>query len=357
MRLSISALIAALCACGSVNNAKPDAQVTPQADACVPESDDQICTRLATACEAQMTTDNCGMPREVDCGACSGGQGCVVGTCQTPVCSSFNYTRSTITAFSQTNIEDSIGGATWDGRVVLYVKTVGGVCQNFRLIMADELTPGSGSYTQTDATTNFQTLGLLVGQEAYAAMADGLTLVAMTTNRKQLVTTTRSALGAVDFGAPSTAIFDPINATVSATGTAVFTSPTISKDGLEFFYTLSGYTGGDVAKNGVYNSVRSSTSAPFPAGTKMPAPLNEGSYGSVTGVSSDRLAVFVFWGYTSRVLTRRSTSAPFTNPNAPGDPPSLEGWSHKALDDCSKLIGMYSPGGCQNEDVILLTRQ
>jgi hypothetical protein len=78
---------------------------------------------------------------------------------------------------------------------------------------------------------------------------------------------------------------------------------------------------------------------------------------SVADISSDRLTLFVFDGFTSRVLTRLSTTAQFTNPNAPAAPPQIGGWDHKPLANCAKLIAMSSPGGCANEDVVVLTRQ
>jgi hypothetical protein len=80
-------------------------------------------------------------------------------------------------------------------------------------------------------------------------------------------------------------------------------------------------------------------------------------YPIATGVSSDRLALFVFDAFAGRVLTRNSTSQPFTNPNAPGMPPVLSNWQQEPLADCKKLVAMTSIGGCQNEDVVLMTRQ
>ena len=65
----------------------------------------------------------------------------------------------------------------------------------------------------------------------------------------------------------------------------------------------------------------------------------------------------MFDSFQGRVLTRTSTSGAFTNPNAPGPPPLLPHWQHKPLADCSKLVAMTSPGGCQNEDIVLMTRQ
>jgi len=93
---------------------------------------------------------------------------------------------------------------------------------------------------------------------------------------------------------------------------------------------------------------------PFPIGTKIAAAM---PYSVASAVSSDRLALFVFDAFNGRVLTRNSTSASFTNPNAPAPPPLLPNWYHKPLADCSKLIAVTSPGGCANEDIVLMTRE
>jgi hypothetical protein len=349
------AVLFALCACGSVQGTPIDAR---GADACVPESDTEFCTK-ATACEMHSGMDNCGVARNVDCGACTGGQGCVVGTCKTPVCGpSFTYARANYAPFTQAGIEDSMGTATPDLKTIVYIKTLApSSCGNYHVIIADETTPGT--YTQLDATSNFTASGLWTGQEEYAITADGLTIITVTANRKQLVAVKRSAVGVIDFGAPSTTDFAAINATLPTAEAGVFFSPVLSADGLEFFYTIIGYPSGD-AKNGVFQSVRSSTSVPFPAPVKMPAPINDPTdtgQGQLSAISSDRLAVFVFYNYGNRVFTRTSTSGQFTNPNGSSPPPLIPGWDHKPLADCSKLVGMYSPGGCANEDVVLMTRQ
>jgi hypothetical protein len=348
MRIVAAVCVLILSACGSVDSKKPDAG---GADACVPETDTQFCSRMSNACEMHSGMDNCGTPRNADCGACASGQGCVVGQCKTPVCSSFNYTSTNLAAFTQAGIEDSIGGATPDARVILYVKTVGGTCQAYHLMVADEMTPGSGTYNQQDASNAFIALGLFVGQEGYAISPDGLTIYTHTTDAKRFVSTKRSALNMIDFAAPSTADFDQINAFVTTDGK--LRAPVISVDGLQFIFQVHSAT--DTTKNGIYESLRTSTSMPFPTPTKMPAPVN--NYPFATGISSDRLTLFVFDNFQGRALVRLSTSAPFVNANAPAAPPAIAGWSHKPLTDCAKLIAMTSPGGCANEDVIQLTRQ
>ncbi|MBA3464801.1 MAG: hypothetical protein H0T46_33010 [Deltaproteobacteria bacterium] len=350
MRQLSWSLLLWLCACGTVAGTKPDAQA--EADACVAETDMAFCARLGNACESRTSADNCGMQRTVDCGTCAGAMGCVVGTCKMPVCSSFTYTQAALPMFSRAGIEDSIGSATPSGQVILYIMTPDdAVCQSFELVVADETAPGSGTYTQRNVTADFNAKGLYTGQNGHTITADGLTIITNSTDRKRWVSTKRSAINMTDFGAPSTADFDAINGQI-ATNAGTFSAPVISADGLQFIYLIGNV---DTATNGIYSSVRASTTVPFPAGTKMPPPVQD--YPFASGMSSDRLALFLFDNYSGRVLTRKSTSLPFTNRNAPAPPPQLAGWQHTPLADCSKVLAMTSPGGCQNEDVILLTRQ
>lgn len=347
MRHLKACFILTISACGSVSsNEKNDANT------CAQQSNAEFCS-AANACEMHTGMDNCGTMRTVDCGACGVGKGCVAGSCQAPVCSSFTYTTAPIPAMARPSIEDTIGGATPDGKVILYVQTVAtSGCGSYHLIVADEVTPGSGAYTQRDVYTTFSNLGLYNGQDSYAITADGLTIITVSTDRKRLMSTTRSALNMTDFGVPSTAAFDALNAQ-TLNNNKIFISPTLSADGLEFWYAL--YDTSSQIYSGGYYSLRTSTSVPFPAGTAAAAPVSD--YPFVEGISSDRLTLFVFDNFTGRALTRMSTSQPFTNPNAPAAPPQIPAWQHKPLADCSKIVAMTSPGGCPNEDVVLLRRQ
>lgn len=349
MRAGIAlVVVVSVSACGSVNNNSPDAAKQKDAPSCVPQSDTEFCT-AASGCERHTGMDNCGAMRTVDCGACAdASKGCVNTVCKTPECTTFTYTQSNFPNMSTSGVEDSIGGSTWDARVVLYVKTATGTCGNYHLVVADELVAGSGTYTQTDISTNLTALGLINAQEQYTITADGLTIITVTTDSKTMKSTTRSAIGMTDWGAASGTDFAAISAQTSGNSKTI-SAPVISADGLELWYTLS-----DTAAV-IYSSVRSSTSVPFPAGTAAPAPVS--GYPHVHGISHDRLTLIVFDGYSGRVFTRKSTSASFTNPNAPAAAPLLPGWDHKPLADCSKMIAMYSPGGCANEDVVVLTRQ
>jgi hypothetical protein len=353
MRVAILAF-GLLAACGSVSDNKTvDAKSIDTPMACVPETDAELCS-AAMGCERRDFTDKCGVARNVDCGACTGGMGCVVGTCKTPQCGpSFTYTSAPFPNMARASLEDSIGGATPDAQVILYVQTVSSTmpaCGLYHLVVADEVTPGSGTYTQRDVSTTFTGLGLFNGQDGYSITADGLTIVSMTSDRKAFKTTKRSAINMVDFAAASDADFVNINMQ-SMGNSGVFRSPTLSADGLEFWYSFL-INNTEVP----YFSVRTSTSVPFPAGTAAPAPVSTAA--TPSGISADRLALFIWDGsFSGKIFTRKSTSDPFTNPNAPAAPPVFPGWAHRPIANCAKLVGMTSPGGCANEDVIVLTRQ
>lgn len=316
---------------------------------CVTESDMELCTRIADACESHTAIDSCGVQRTVDCGGCAGGQGCVVGTCKTPVCTTLDFASAPLSMFTRAGSQDQIAAVTPDGQVILYLQAALG-CSGFQLIVADETPPGSGLFMSHNVTAIFNTLGLFVDGESYAITADGLTIIARSGDRRRLLATKRSAIHTVDFDPASTADFDRLNEQAAA-GAGCFGAPTISADGLELFYS---FTDATASTSVIYSSVRESTSVPFPAGAPIPAAMQ---YPRVTGVSSDRLTLFVFDAFSGRVLTRNSTSQPFTNPNAPGAPTLIPNWAHKPLADCSKLVAIASPGGCQNEDIVLMVRQ
>jgi hypothetical protein len=265
------------------------------------------------------------------------------------VCKTLDFTSAPIPTFTRAGIQDQIGAVTPDGQVILYLKALSS-CGGFHLIVADETTPGSGVFTLRDVTTTFNILGFFVDAESYTITTDGRTIIARSIDSRRLLATKRSAINMVDFGPVSTADFDRLNDQVAANA-GKFRAPVISADGLELFYSVMGAPG---STNGIYSSVRASTSVPFPAGARIPAALQ---YPFVSGISSDRLTLFVFDPFSSRILTRNSTSQQFTNPNAPSTPTQITNWAHRPLADCSKLVATASPGGCSNEDIVLMTRR
>lgn len=342
-------LVAVLLAgCGDVKSDEVDD------DGCVPESAEELCATF-NSCEEQHLTDSCRAPRNIDCGACDDGKACVSGSCKTPVCTTFTYTREKLAAFSVSGVEDTLMAVTPDGGVIVYIPTGTGVCGAFQIVIADEIAPGSGTYDKQNITTLLTDAQMAVGQNSYTITADGLTLIGRNATNTGFLALTRSARGMIDFGTPDTTRFQAIaDQLVTLGASARVTAPVLSADGSEFLYTVT--DAADAAHNGIYSAARSVTPGVFAAGTKLGPPISDYLYASA--LSSDRLAIFVFDNFSTRVFTRMSTRGAWVNPNAPAPAPTISGWEHKPLADCSKLLSMGGEtGGCQNEDIYLHTRQ
>ncbi|HEX3904708.1 MAG TPA: hypothetical protein VH853_17870 [Polyangia bacterium] len=309
--------------------------------ACDSESDAQLCASLGKSCENITATDNCGTTRAVNCGTCPSTMGCVDQVCQPPVCTTFNYSSAAYTAGNRTGMEDVVIAAS-NGQTLVYGQSPG-TCGSFNVYVADETAPDSGVYTPRDVTS-WITTNNVINQEI-GMSGDGLTLVLLSADRTTISSAQRSALQLIDFGTPSSADFTTVNGFLTGTS-GQFRYPVLSPDGRELYYTIANLS---TAVNGVYHATRPSSSGPFPAGKLIPV-LTTG-YEYVTGVSSDRLAIFVFNGFGGFVFTRTSTSGDFVNPNAPNTPPQISGWQHKPFQNCATLFFMTSPGGCANEDL------
>jgi hypothetical protein len=213
------------------------------------------------------------------------------------------------------------------------------------LYIADEAPAGSGIYQTLYV---YPPAGMDTGYEENVTLgSDGLTLVGLATNDTGFVVSTRSAIGQSDFGPASVGPY----AQIVATGSETLWAPVVSPDGLAFYYVVHGDSNASI--NGIYESVRASTSAPFPPGTRMPAAVqNLAQY--VTALTPDRLTIFLeestVWGTVA--LTRATVTDPFTNPLAPDPPPSLPGLRAKPIDGCGSVIATCG-SGCANEEVCL----
>jgi hypothetical protein len=308
---------------------------------CSPESDAQLCASLGKSCEMASGTDNCGTTRTANCGTCPSTMGCVDQVCQTPVCTTFNYSNAPYTAGNRTGMEDVVIAAS-NGESLVYGQAPG-TCGSFNVYVADETAPDSGVYTPRDVTPWITTNNVINNEIGMSG--DGLTLVLLSADRTTISSAQRSALQLIDFGTPSSADFKTINGFLTGTS-GQFRAPVLSPDGRELYYTIANLS---TAVNGIYHATRPSSTGLFPAGKLIPVLTTDYEY--VTGVSSDRLAIFVFKGFGGFVFTRTSTSGDFVNPNAPNTPPQLGGWQHKPFQNCATLFFMTSPGGCANEDL------
>ena len=255
---------------------------------CVPESDTEFCARLGKSCESVTGNDNCGMPRTVtSCGTCgAAAPACVGNVCSVPVCSTVFATSGTnVTAVSVAAVQDDLLGASTTGDSLLLLRPASGTCGVNTLFIADATTSGSM------AAYNVQNINALAGfqkaEETMTLTGDGLTIIGTDATAKAFTTSTRSAVGMTDFGTAATGPFASINTAILASG-GTASWPVLSSDGLAFYYRIGGATAS--TDNGIYEAIRASSSASFPAGTKMPAAVQ--AFDGVSGISTDRMTLF-----------------------------------------------------------------
>jgi hypothetical protein len=182
-------------------------------------------------------------------------------------------------------------------------------------------------------------------EETMTLTTDALSIIATTQSTRGFQVTTRSASNSMDFGAPTPGPFANINAALPTDAGAWLDWPILSADGLAFYYRVTGST--TAGANGTYESIRASTTVPFPAATLMPAAVQ--AWESVSAISADRLTLFVTKNYGTNIMTRLSLTEPFANPTSVSPPGSA--WRIVPVAGCRTLVGTCEPGGCPNEDI------
>jgi hypothetical protein len=256
----------------------------------------------------------------------------------------FPPTGALIGSANVSGVQNIPSGVTPSGSSILIQRggPASSCSSDLLLYIADEVPAGSGIY-QTLAVA--EPLGMDTGFEENVTLTpDGLTIIGLSTGDTGFVTATRSAIGEADFTAAAAGPF----AAIVATGGQTLWAPVITADGLAFYYTVRNADG---SVNGIYESIRASTSDLFPPGTSMPVEVqNIAQY--VTGLTVDRLAIYLEESsvFAAVVLTRASIADPFTNQLAPGPPPLLPGLRPHPIDGCAEVIGTCG-SGCSAEGI------
>ena len=313
---------------------------------CQPETDAEYSAMIDGACGPITANDNCGTSRAFDCGSCSNGKGCVGSVCRTPVCANLAIDPATqaLDATVNTAAQDAFHAITPDGATMLVLTSTS--CGAFVANLYDAAT---ATLLAAPHITNMTT----DEEEQVTLTPDGLTLIATNSGHTRFNESSRSAAGVVDFGPAQFGHFSNI----VVVSPQVLSGPAISPDQLAFYYTLSGDP--DPMVDGMYESVRASTTAKFPVGARLPDvvqgdPAAPNSY--VTGTSSDRLALFVQTGSFSMLMfTRNAPDAAWTNPNDPNPPPALIGFRARPLANCKTWFYTCTTAGCTGEDVCSAT--
>ncbi|MEO8704779.1 MAG: hypothetical protein ABI867_32280 [Kofleriaceae bacterium] len=322
-------IAAVLTACGEVSDSQvplPDAPAIDPPE-CVAETDAELCARAGQVCGPISARDNCDEPRTTSCGVCP------------PVCASFTFTQSPLAdELNAAGQQDAIAGFSANGATAISQRRA--VCAGpFSLILTE-----AGASTDITTLPGFDVIA--VDREGSVTLTgDGLSVIGIGRSLREVFGSKRSAIGALDFAAATKTGFEAI--TIADPGQ--LNNPVLSSDGLALYYQVIAAGPGI---DGIYESVRTSTTAGFPPGTRMPE--NVQAAGFATGISSDRLALFLQANFGMFVLTRSDVSQPFTNPNAPNAAPTVPGFRTRPLGDCQTLIGTCT-GGCTGEETCRFT--
>lgn len=350
MGFHVYVVVLVIAGCGNVK--APQSADAPTT--CSPETDAAFCGRLDKTCESVTDTDNCGQARTAVCGTCSGAKpACVANVCAAPVCgtSFMAAPGTTVTSVTMAGKQSALLGASASGQSVLYLQATS-LCVTTgpaSLTIGDEAVAGTLPYvTQSlDAVANLG--GFSKGEETMTITADGLTIIGVATGGLSFSASKRSAVGATDFALAAPGDFVNINAALPASPASV-SWPLLSADGLAFYYRVAGAS--DITVNGVYEALRASTAMPFPSATLMPGAVQ--TFDSISGISSDRMTVFVTKNFGTSLLTRDSLSQPFTAPTM-STPPGAA-FRVVPIAGCT-AIGTCEPGGCQNEAICTWANQ
>ena len=250
-----------------------------------------------------------------------------------------------VDSVSTSGVQEALLGASASGATLLYLSGPSHQCvgrYGTSLQLADRVEASGDSYAITDVTT-LPALARFSRLEATMTVSpDGKSVIGAGARGDGFLVSTRSRLGASDFAAPVAGPFATIDATLPKRAWVGW--PVLSADGLAFYYKLQ--DSGDATTDGIYESVRDSTSSDFPVGTRMPEPVQ--AWGSVTGVAPDRLTLYVTRDFGTHLMTRASTSEPFAE--QPGSAWPVSAYRVSPIDGC-RLIGTCEPGGCWREDI------
>ncbi len=256
---------------------------------------------------------------------------------------SFSASGTPVASVSTSGAQEALLGASASGDSLLLLRASFAECvgaPDTLLTIADAATSGATNYVSQDITSAMHADGFSGAEATMTLSADGLTIIGVANLQFRQVS--RPIAGATNFGFPIVGPFAQINAALG--GVTTLEWPLLSADGLAFYYHVSAGIG-----VGTYESLRASTSDPFPAGTLMPDAIQQ--FGAVTGISSDRLTLFVTADFGTSIMTRPTLADAFSlapNQMAPGS-----AYRVVPIDSCYLLIGTCEPGGCANEDICL----
>jgi hypothetical protein len=256
-----------------------------------------------------------------------------------------NYDRnsamtSVVLAVSAVSQQDIFAGAASDGGSILILRG----CQSNGGVWLFDGSLSTGAYTGTNVIAGLT--GLNVGEGRFTLAPDGLTVVAALPTGYGVAVRRRASRTTTVFGAADTSEFVNVNAWATSNSAAII-GPVLSPDGLSLTFAAT-VTG---ANDGHYEVTRAQAGAAFSKpGTPMGGALV--GYGSVSGISADRLTFFASNPFATDSFVRTSLTAALVKQTTK----QMAAFRVMPLDaGCHRLIGTGTPGGCAGEEVFIIS--
>jgi hypothetical protein len=267
--------------------------------------------------------------------ACSGG--CV------SVCTASAYAfERPVPGINLPGRQEILLGASLDGDTILYL--TGPRCDANRLMLARRR---GATFEPVDLTDQLDRSRVGVFEGCCTLAADGRTAVLGTADRRGFV---RVRIDGFRVLAPDDAELRAL--TVDAPRTVHY--PVLAADQLTLYYHLDGPDSESIAgpHTGSYAAERGDRKSAFRPGIRMPGKVQQYEY--ITGVSPDGLSLFMNSDFETIVLVRTRTTEPFGDPWPSRSPARQVGWRAIPLAGCQRILTTGTPGGCENEDIVIL---
>ncbi len=254
------------------------------------------------------------------------------------VCSAPAYrSGSRLLGLDRDHRQESLHGASADGRAVLYLS--GERCRLDHLYLAHQF---GEVFVPVDLTDQIDRREYALRENCCTLTSDGETLILSTTDRRQFVAApvVGNQLGEV------TPLYAP-----PLPPAMIIRAPVLSADRLTLYFRAETPPLGDPSADGTFQAVRTSVTAPFGLPNRIPGVR---PYEYVSGISSDGLSLFFKEEFGTRVMVRATVSDEFGDPEWTIPPATMHGVHAVPLGDCRRVIATNSPGGCDNEYLFYL---
>jgi hypothetical protein len=291
------------------------------------------------------------MPGPVDVRSCGCPySGCTeAGTCVS-VCraTAFRY-DGPVANVSVVGRQEALLGVSLDGDTLLYLAgdtpenlRVSNPWRNCRLAHLFVAHRRGDAYEPVELTAQLDRGTVAIREGCCTLAPDGRSILVLAADRRGFV---RLMLDGDRLTPAPADEFAAVRAALDPDRTLLF--PVLTADQRTLYYRGTGHPDPDTVDQ-VYVATRAADGAAFEPG--RPSPIRDNSY--ITGFSSDGLTQLIAQSYSTRVQIRETTTAAFYDL---GIASPLPAWRSAMTGDCGRIYGSSSPGGCEAEDIVLLT--